>query len=205
MITIDRLIAAGVGPTAARTFAAPLSRACERYAITTPARIGGFIGQLMIESGGFTRVEENLFYTTPSRLVAIWPSRFGPGKRNPAAYVRNPKALANAVYSGKIGNGDEASGDGWRFRGRGLKQLTGRANYALAGERLGRPYEQQPDLVALPEDSALTAAWFFAHNNCLPLADAKNWDGITRKVNGPGMVDAPKRRAASVKAMRAFS
>lgn len=204
MITVDRLIAAGLSPTAAKTYAQPLRSACERYAIATPNRIGGLIGQLMIESAGFTRVEENLFYTTPARLVAVWPSRFGAGKRDPARYVRNPQALANLVYAGKIGNGDEASGDGWRFRGRGLKQLTGRANYGEAQERIGRPYVSQPDLVQMPDDAALTACWFFARHGCNDLADAGAWDAITRKVNGPAMLQAAQRKSAALKAVRAF-
>ena len=204
MISVDRLIAAGLSPTAAKTFAIPLEAACERYGITTANRIGGLIGQMMIESTGFTRMEENLFYSSPARLVKIWPSRFGPGKRNPARYVRNPQALANAVYSGKLGNGDEASGDGWRYRGRGLKQLTGRANYREAGQRLGRGYEQRPELVQEPADAALTGAWFFAFHGCIPLADAGQWDAITRKVNGPGMVQASERRIATQRALRAF-
>lgn len=204
MITTDRLIAAGVGPTQAKLFAGPLDAACARFQIRTPQRIAGLIGQLRVESANFTRLEENLFYTTPARLRAVWPSRFGPGKANPGAYVRNPERLANLVYAGKIGNGPEASGDGWRFRGRGLKQLTGRANYAAAARGTGRPYLDQPGLVRLPLDAALTAAWFFAHNGCLPLADAQQWDAITRRVNGPAMLQAATRRKDSARALRAF-
>jgi putative chitinase len=204
MITVERLIAAGLSPTAAKTFAVPLQAACERYAILTPNRIGGLIGQLMIESAGFTRLEENLFSTTSARLRAVWPSRFGPGKHDPALYVRNPQRLANLVYAGKIGNGDVLSGDGWRYRGRGLKQLTGRGNYEEARVRIGVDYVGQPDLVAQPQHAALTAAWFFARHSCNPLADEGQWDAITRKVNGPAMLQASQRRAATLKAVRAF-
>ncbi len=204
MMTVERLIAAGLTPTAAKAWAVPLEAACDRYGITTANRIGALIGQIMVESAGFTRLEENLFYTSPARLVAVWPSRFGPGKRDPARYVRNPMALANLVYAGKLGNGDEASGDGWRYRGRGLKQLTGRANYAEAAQRIGQPYEARPELVQEPVHAALTAAWFFAARGCIALADAGEWDAITRKVNGPAMLQAAQRRTATLKAVRAF-
>lgn len=204
MITVDRLIAAGVAPTAAKIFAVPLEAACERYAIATPNRLGGFLGQIMVESSGLTVLEENLFYTTPARLRAVWPSRFGPGKHDPARYVRNPQALANLVYAGRNGNGDEASGDGWRYRGRGLKQLTGRANYAEAARRTGQDYVNRPQMVQEPAHAALTAAWFFARHGCNDMADDQLWDAITRAVNGPAMLQAAQRRVASAKARRAF-
>ena len=203
MISVERLIAAGLSPTAAKTFAPHLTAACNRYGITTPRRIGGFIGQLMIESASFTRLEENLFYTTPARIAAVWPSRF-PNAAAAAPFARNPQRLANRVYAHRLGNGDEASGDGWRYRGRGLKQLTGRDNYEEAQMRIGRPYVAQPELVAQPADAALTAAWFFARHGCNELADQALWDEITRKVNGPARLQAAQRRTASAKAERAF-
>jgi putative chitinase len=201
---IQQLIATGIDPTQARRFHAALGPALARFAITTPARIAGFLAQCHVESAGLTRLEENLWYTTPARLVAVWPSRF----RTPALaqpFVRNPERLANRVYAGRIGNGPEASGDGWRFRGRGLKQLTGRANYADAARSLGRPYLEQPDLVAAPADAALTAAWFFAKAGCNALADAQQWDAITRRVNGPAMLAAAERRSRSQRALAIFT
>jgi putative chitinase len=203
MVTVERLIAAGLSPTAAKTFAVPLQAACERYNIQTPNRLGGLVGQLMIESQGFTRLEENLFYTTPARIAAVWPSRFK-SAAEAAPFARNPQRLANRVYAGKIGNGDEASGDGWRYRGRGLKQLTGRGNYDEARVRIGVDYVARPEIVAEPVHAALTAAWFFARHSCNPLADEGQWDAITRKVNGPAMLQASQRRAATLKAVRAF-
>ena len=127
MITVDRLIELGVAPTQAKTFAPYLAQHLPVFGIFTASRAAAFLGQVMVESASFTALEENLFYTRPERLVQVWPSRF----RNPTAaapYVRNPRMLSDLVYAGRNGNGDKLSGDGWRFRGRGLKQLTGRAN-----------------------------------------------------------------------------
>lgn len=204
MLTVQALIAAEVQPALARQFIGPLAAACERFDISTPARQAGFIAQCVVESARFTRLEENLFYTTPKRIRDVFPSRV-PSEAAAAALVRNPQALANRVYAGKIGNGNEASGDGWRFRGRGLKQLTGRANYADAAAGLGRPYVTQPELVALPEDACLTAAWFWHAAKCNILADSAQWDPITRAINGPGMLLAAERRQTAQELLQVFA
>ena len=194
MIDVRTLVLCGLSPTAARRFAAPLNAACERFGITTPARIAAFVAQCRVESAGFTQLEESLFYRDHDRLARIFPSRI---KSIAAAQglVRNPQALANVVYAGRLGNGDTASGDGWRFRGRGLKQLTGRANYTEAAHALGRPYVEQPGLVAEDADACLTAAWFWHKSRCSDLADSWQLDEITRRVNGPGMLQARERRS----------
>ena len=204
MLTLPSLIAAGVPPTQARQYLEPLASACARFDIATPARIAGFLAQCRVESSDFTRLEENLWYTTPERIRQIFPSRVK-SMADAARLVRNPKALANCVYAGKIGNGNEASGDGFRFRGRGIKQLTGRANYADAAEGLGRPYLEQPDLVAQPEDACLTAAWFWHNVKANILADSAQWDAITRAVNGPGMLQASLRRQYAEQAFEALA
>jgi len=205
MIDMADLIAAGVPPTQARAFLAPLSAACERFDINTPARLGGFVAQCRVESADFTRLEENLAYRTPERLRAVFPTRV-PSLLDAAQLVAaGPRAIANRVYAGKIGNGDEASGDGWRFRGRGIKMLTGRANYADAAAALARPYLDQPDLVATPEDACLTAAWFWHTIKGNALADSAQWGAITRAVNGPAMLQADLRQQYSEEAARAFA
>lgn len=204
MLTLPTLIAAGVPPTQARQYLEPLASACARFDIATPARIAGFLAQCRVESSDFTRLEENLWYTTPERIRQIFPSRVK-SMADAARLVRNPKALANCVYAGKIGNGDEASGDGFRFRGRGLKQLTGRANYADAAAGLGRPYLDQPDLVALPDDACLTAAWFWTSAKANILADSAQWDAITRAVNGPAMLKADLRRQYAEQALEVLA
>lgn len=204
MITIATLIACGIAPTQARAFADPLATACARFSIDTPQRVAGFIGQCVVESVGFTRLEEGLFYTTPERIRSVFPSRV-PSLAVAATLARNPRALANRVYAGRLGNGDEASGDGWAYRGRGLIQLTGRDNYAAAAAGCGKLYLERPDLVAQPEDAALTAAWFWSSAGLNALADTKNWDGITRRVNGPAMLHKAERTAATLEALEALA
>ena len=204
LVTVGSLIAAGLAPTQARQFAEPLAAACARFDINTPARLAGFVAQCHIESAGFTRLEEGLSYSTPERIRAVFPSRV-PSLADAARLVRQPQALANRVYSGRLGNGDEASGDGWRYRGRGIVQLTGRANYADAATALGRPYVEQPELVALPPDACLTAAWFWHSRKLSILADSAQWDAITRAVNGPAMLHADLRRQHAEQALTAFA
>lgn len=203
-ISIGQLVAAGIGPTQARALRPHLAPALNRFGISNPVRVAAFLAQCHVESQGFTRLEENLMYTTSARIARVWPSRF-PTPADAAPYVRNPERLANRVYAGRIGNGPQASGDGWRFRGRGLKQLTGRANYHRAADALGLPYLADPDLVSELEHAILTAAWFWHENGCNALADAGQIDAITRRVNGPAMLEAPQRRKRTSKAVRAFS
>jgi len=204
MITFGALVSAGIAPTQARVFAEPLADACERFGINTPVRVAGFIAQCRVESAGFTTLEENLYYSSPERIRKLFPSTV-PDLEVAARIARNGKALANRVYGGRLGNGDEASGDGWRFRGRGLKQLTGRYNYTQAAIALGQPYVGHPELVAEPGGACLTAAWFWHEHGCNAFADSSQWDAITRVVNGPGMLQAFERRQYSNDAVRAFS
>lgn len=187
-----QLVAAGVPEGVARRMLPHLLPAMQRFDIAGPARAAAFLAQCHVESAGFTRTEENLRYTSAARLAAVWPSRF-PSAAAAAPFVRNPEALANRVYAGRLGNGGAGSGDGWRFRGRGLKQLTGRATYARAAAALARPYLADPDLVAEPADAALTAAWFWHQAGCNALADAGDIDRITRAVNGPARLAAAER------------
>lgn len=200
---IAELIAAGVTPTQARVFAEPLERAFDRFGIDTPIRRAAFVAQAVHESRGFASLEEDLYYRRPERLLAMWPRRFQ-GYGDAARFLRNPRALANRVYGGRFGNGDEASGDGWRYRGRGLFQLTFKDNYRAAGAALGRPYVEQPELVALPEDAALTACHYWSTRNMNLLADSAQIDEITRRIN-PAMAGADDRRSNFDEALRAFA
>ncbi len=203
-LRLEQLLAAGFAPTQARIFLPHFAPALSRFGINSPARAAAFLAQCHVESQGFTRLEENLFYTTAARIARVWPSRF-PDPASAAPFVRNPERLANRVYAGRLGNGSEVSGDGWRFRGRGLKQLTGRANYARAAQALGAAYGAEPDLVGGPHHAVLTAAWFWHSNGCNLLADEGRIDAITRRVNGPAMLEAARRRRQTALALRAFS
>ena len=191
---IEQLIRLGVHPTQARVFADPLKAAMALHDISTPQRRAAFLAHCILESANFTRLEENLFYTTPERIRAVWPSRF-PTVQDAAPFARNPKALANRAYANRNGNGDEVSGDGWRYRGRGLFQLTGRTNYLRAAQATGRPYVTHPDLVAEPSDACLTAAWFWTSNGGNDRIDRGDFNSTTRMVNGPAMLHAKERLA----------
>lgn len=213
---LRELIEIGVAPTQARQFADPLRAAMALHDISTPQRQAAFIAHCMIESAGFTALEENLRYSDPARIARIFRSAFdldGDRVVDPEevefakAFVRQPEKLANRAYANRNGNGDEASGDGWKFRGRGLFQLTGRANYRAASQGcgMGAVYLNRPDLVATPSDAALTAAWFWASNGCNQLVDQGNFQMTTRVINGPAMLHAQERFAAFEEGLHAFA
>lgn len=165
----------------AANYLVPFDAACTEFEINTPLRLAAFSAQLAYESGDLTQWIENLNYSS-SRLLAVWPSRFNGQSASECA--GNPVKIANKVYSNRMGNGDENSGDGWRYRGRGPIQLTGRANYQQAGTALGLDMEDNPDQVATPEVGLRVAAWFWADRGCNDLADARNFREITRRING---------------------
>lgn len=167
------------GP-AAVTFLAPLNRAMTRYKIDSRVRTAAFLAQIGHESGQLRALGENLNYSAEA-LVRTWPSRFD--AQTAQAYARQPEKIANRVYGGRMGNGPEASGDGWRYRGRGLIQLTGRANYRAAGEALGLPLEEQPELLEQPEYAAMSAAWWWAQHRLNELADAGRFKDIGSVIN----------------------
>lgn len=204
MITVATLIAAGIAPTQARQWAPPLAAAALRFGIDRPVREAAWVSQCAHESANFTQLEENLYYTSAERVRAIFRSRV-PDLEAAAGLTRNPKALANCVYANRNGNGDESSGDGWAYRGRGLLQLTGRANYMAAEAALDQPYKAQPDLVAQPLHAAMTAAWFFVAANGLALADASNVEALTRVINGPALAGLADRKQRFEQAVRAFA
>src|SRR6185312_4780566 len=138
--------------------AADLSLALEsgfqRFGIADATERACFLAQACHETAGFTRFEEDLRYTSPSRLDAMFSAVHG--EVDAAALIRQgPQAIANRVYAGRLGNGEEGSGDGWRFRGRGIFMLTGRTNYRAAAAALNHPYEDFPDQVAQPEGAVL--------------------------------------------------
>jgi len=194
VITLQQLVDCGIDRDVAGQFELPLDAAMTAFTINTPKRAAAFLAQAAHESIGFTRLQENLSYSTPERLVEVFKNRFN-GLADAAQYLRQPEKLANRVYANRLGNGDEPSGDGWRFRGRGLFQLTGRANYMAAGDGLGTDYKANPDLVAEPPDAAFTAAWYWAVGNLNAMADVGQIDVITRRINGPAMLGADERRA----------
>lgn len=164
----------------------------QKYHIDNPLRQAHFMAQISHESDGGTITEENLNYTTPQRLMQVWPSRFKSiGDAEP--YVHNPKKLGSMVYNGRLGNKDGTS-DGYDYRGRGLLQLTGRENYRAVGLLTGLPLEATPSLVNLPSNALTVAAAEFERLNCLPACDADDIRTVTKRVNG-GYIGIDSRRA----------
>jgi putative chitinase len=153
-----------------------------KWGIATPRQQAAFIGQCGHECGNFRILEENLNYKAAT-LMKLWPKRF-PTLEIANQYAGQPKRIANKVYADRMGNRDEASGDGYRFRGRGCIQLTGHDNYYHAGKALGVDFVMNPDLVATPQYAALTAGWFWFTHGCNDLAQNANWTGLTKKING---------------------
>ncbi len=216
-ISADQLKALGI----ATQWLQPLNAAMLRFGINTPQRAAAFVGQCAHESGNFTALSENLNYSA-ERMAAIWPLRFAvqepdperPGKTKPKkdaagknipnalalSLHRKPELIASSVYANRMGNGPEASGDGWKYRGRGLIQLTGKDNYRLASDALSVDLVATPDLVTRPDMAALTAAWFWNKNNLNTLADAGNNELISKRINGGthGMADRLQRTATAL-------
>ncbi len=159
-----------------------LNETFNRFGIFTVRQQAAFIGQCGHECGNFKVLEENLNYRAAT-LMKLWPKRF-PTQEIANQYEKQPQKIANKVYASRMGNRDEASGDGYRFRGRGCVQLTGSDGYFHAGKALGVDFWANPDLVATPQYAALTAGWFWSTHNCNNLAEAADWLGLTKKING---------------------
>jgi putative chitinase len=155
-----------------------------KFNITTPLRLAHFLAQCGHESGGFKAVQENLNYSADG-LVKIFGKYFN--ATTAAGYARNPEKIASKVYASRMGNGDEASKEGWKFRGRGYIQLTGKSNYTNFTKFIGEDCIANPDLVATKYPLA-SAAFFFNSNNLWALCDKGADDqavtGVTKRVNG---------------------
>ena len=210
------LVAAGVKDPAKWLDA--VVETCTEFEINTPQRVAAFLAQTSHESGGYTMLSENLNYRAAT-LAACWPNRFavmGPdkkpvkdkqGKLTPTAVANSiagkPELIANLVYSGRMGNGPAESGEGWKFRGRGLKQLTGKDNYARCGNALGLDLVNNPDLLLEPLAAARSAGWFWKANALSTFADAGDIKGMTKKING-GFIGLEQRQKLYDKVLAAI-
>jgi putative chitinase len=155
----------------------------EYYEMTAnPARLAGFLAQVAHESGGFVAVKENLNYSAKG-LMGIFKKYF-PDEATAKAYERQPEKIANKVYANRMNNGDEASGDGYRFCGRGLIQLTGRANYTKFAADLGMSIEDTVAYLETPNGAVASAGWFWDNNNLNQYCDANDFVTLTKRING---------------------
>ena len=156
-----------------------------KFQINTPLRLAHFLAQCGHESGGFRATQENLNYSAKG-LAGIFRKYF-PTEAAAASYARNPQKIANKVYGNRMGNGPESSGEGYKFRGRGYIQLTGKENYTAFGKAIGEDIPSNPDVVA-SKYALLSAAWFFSKNGLHKMADGGATDAvvtsITKRVNG---------------------
>ena len=164
----------------------PMNEGMEKFEINTPNRIAAFIAQVAHESGDFHDTVENL-NSSWQALRRTWPSRF-PTDDLAKQYNRQPERIANVAYAGRYGNGDEASGDGWKYRGRGLIQITFHDNYAAYAGAVADPtILTAPDQVAQPQHAVLSACWFWHSKGLNSLADAgtkASFNQISFKING---------------------
>ena len=178
MVNAEQLQKLGIGPQ----WVDALNETFQRFNIVTNNQKAMFIGQCSHECGNFRLLEENLNYKAAT-LMKLWPKRF-PNMEVANAYAGNPKKIANSVYSSRMGNRDEASGDGFRFRGRGIIQLTGHSSYFHAGKALGVDFVSEPDLVSTPKFATLTGGWFWSTHNLNAPADALDYTKVTKIING---------------------
>lgn len=200
MITLQQLmkIMPAARPSVAASFVDPLNRAMFAYEITTQLREAAFLAQVAHESTQLSALVESFNYKA-DRLLAVFPHYFD--QKEAEAYARQPARIASRVYANRMGNGDEASGDGWKYRGRGLIQITGRKNYQACGEALGLDLLDAPIQLEAPPLAAMSTAWFWKENGLNELADHEQFTAITRKING-GTNGLPQRLAFYKSAMK---
>ena len=183
----------------AGVFGPVLNTALSRYPIVGTKRIAAFVAQVGHESGQLRRLVENLNYSADA-LCKTWPNRFNSELAN--AVARKPEHIANIAYGNRMGN--TAPGDGWKYRGRGLIQITGKDNYRACGEALGLDLIMQPELLEKPQYACMSAAWFWATNGLNTLADVGKFDPITQRING-GQTSAADRQALYAKALKVLA
>ena len=180
-------------------FVPVLNTAMSRYQIVGAKRMAAFIAQVGHESGQLMRLVENLNYSTDA-LRKTWPSRFDVDLAS--AVARKPEQIANIAYGSRMGN--TAPGDGWKYRGRGLIQITGKNNYRACGEALGLDLIAQPELLEKPQHACMSAAWYWASRGLNTLADAGSFSKITQRING-GQNGAADRQALYVRALKVLA
>ncbi|EHL0944901.1 glycoside hydrolase family 19 protein [Escherichia coli] len=168
----------------------PFKQACEHYGIKSKNAIAALLANVGVETGSLKTFVENLNYSAQG-LANTWPSRYSASGRFGGApnslalsIARKPMEIANNTYANRMGNGSVASGDGWKYRGRGAIQLTGKDNYAEYSKQSGYDALNNPDILTEPKYIADSAAWFFKNSGCIPLADAGAFDSTVKRING---------------------
>lgn len=211
-LTVAQIVkASGARPAEAEKYLPFLQGTCKAYDITSPRRIAGFLSQIGHESAGFTRLTENLDYSTQALLTMFGRHRISEADAH--RFGRKPgqkahqEAIANTIYGGKWGAeslGNTQPGDGWLYRGRGLKQLTGRDNYRRCGIALTEDFITNPDRLLLPVNAALSAGWFWSSHGLNAAADRGDVEAMTKIING-GLNGLDKRVALYHQGMAVFA
>ena len=181
-LTLEQLNKVIPGNQYVEQWHAALAQLLPDYGIDTPNRIACFLAQCKHESGSFTAIKENLNYRAES-LTKVWPKYF-PSLAIAEEYAHNQEKIANRAYANRMGNGDEASGDGYKFCGRGLIQLTGKDNYQGFADSLGISVEEASEYMETFEGCVQSACWFWETNNLNQWADAADMVTLTKKING---------------------
>ena len=195
MITSEQLTQLGIDTK----WLEPLNETFTKFEINTPARMASFIGQCKHESGNFSHLEENLNYSAV-RLNQVFPNRFTLAKAQDCV-AKGKAAIAEGMYGKRADLGNTKEGDGGLFFGRGLIQLTGRANYTSFATAIGKPeIIENPSLVATPEYACLSAGWFWSTRKLNDLADKGDYDLMTKRING-GTLGLAERKANIQKAL----
>ena len=159
-----------------------LAELLPKYGIDTPTKVAAFIAQCSHESANFTVLKENLNYSAEG-LNKVFGKYFIKAGRSPDTYARNPEKIANVVYANRMGNGDTASGDGWRYRGRGVIQLTGKDNYDAFGKAIKLTLADTVTYLESNKGALESACWFWKTNNLNKWVDANDFDGLSDTIN----------------------
>jgi putative chitinase len=161
----------------------PLNTVAEYYEMNiNPARLAGFLAQTAHESGGYTAIKENLNYSAKGLMGTF--KKYFPSEDIANQYAKKPERIANRVYANRMSNGDESSGDGYRFCGRGLIQLTGRANYTKFANDLGMSLEETVAYLETPNGAVSSAGWFWDNNKLNQYCDSGDFVTLTKRING---------------------
>ena len=197
MITAEKLHALQIGPE----WVEPLNATIQKFSIFTVKEQAAFIGQLSHECNHFRTLEENLNYRAET-LQALFHTHFKPEEY--VLFAHNPQKIANRIYANRGGNRNEASGDGYLYRGRGTIQLTFHDNYWHCGQALGQDFVKNPDLVKTPMYAAMSGGWFWATHGCNQLAESGNEEALCKRING-GLFGLNERIQLTAKTLAVLS
>jgi len=197
MLNSDQLQRLGISAS----WVDPINATFQKFGIDNTRKQAAFIGQCSHESNYFKTLEENLSYKAAT-LERLFGHKFKPEEI--PQYANQPQRIANRIYANRMGNRDEASGDGWLYHGRGVIQLTGHDNYWHFGQSVGMDFVRDPNPVAQPFYAAMSGGWFWATHGCNPLAEAEDWEGLTKRING-GTIGLNERIALTKQALDILS